>query len=97
MGPDPDLIVADIRGVCGERHDERTLQLAMLAAFVSYAWLPTDHAAAHPDPLRRAQEQVCLDWWIDRAEPLWRWCGRRARPHLAARRKVDNSPLITTG
>ena len=75
VGPDPNLIVADIRAACGERHDERSLQLAMLAAFVSYAWLPTDHAAAHPDPLRRAQEQACLDWWIDRAraalEMVW--------------------------
>ncbi len=63
-GPDPDAIVDDIRAACGERHDERALRLALLATFANYGWLHADRAAAHPDAVRRPQEQACLDWWV---------------------------------
>jgi hypothetical protein len=66
-GPDPDAIVADARAAAGERHDERALHLAFLGTFASYGWLFADGAANRPDPERRRQERLHLDWWVGRA------------------------------
>jgi hypothetical protein len=36
----PDHLIDDIRTACGDRHDERMLQLALLATFTNYGWIP---------------------------------------------------------
>jgi hypothetical protein len=65
-GPDPDAIVAEACAAAGERHDERALQLAFLAAFASYGWLHAYRTFTNPRPERQPLEQSYLQWWVGR-------------------------------
>jgi hypothetical protein len=60
-------ILDDARAAGGEHHDERALQLALLATFANFGWNKALDAVEHPDPAIRARETAELTWWVERA------------------------------
>lgn len=59
-------LIDDFRAAYGERHDERALQLAFLAALAEMGWNKALDAVEHPDPAIRAREAGDLEWWVRR-------------------------------
>lgn len=59
-------VIDDFRAACGERHDERALQLAFIATFAEFGWNKALDAVEHPDPAIRAREAAELAWWVGR-------------------------------
>ncbi len=60
----PEQLLDDFRAVCGERHDERALRLALIGGLVEMEWLKAAEVVEAPDAARRAQAAAVLDWWV---------------------------------
>jgi hypothetical protein len=69
MAATPDALLEDVHAVAGDRLDEHTLDLAVIAELVSgagargWAW----NMVNHPDSATRRRDRDELNWWIDRA------------------------------
>lgn len=61
-----ETLLDDIRAACGVWHDERALQLSLVATFAEYGWNKALDAVDHSDPVIRAREAADLTWWVDR-------------------------------
>jgi hypothetical protein len=61
-----DELLDDIRAACGVWHDERALQLSLVASFAEYGWNKALDAVDHSDAVIRAREAADLAWWVDR-------------------------------
>jgi hypothetical protein len=62
-----DELLDDVRVACGDRHDEDTLRLALLAGLVELGWNKALDAVEHRDPAIRAREVDDLAWWVHEA------------------------------
>jgi hypothetical protein len=60
----PEQLLDDFRAVCGERHDERALRLALIGGLVEMGWLKATEVVDAPDEARRARGEADLDWWV---------------------------------
>ena len=65
-----EAIVADYVALCGERHDERALQLSLFAALTEMGWNKALDAVDHPDPASRAVAGEELAWWTATARRI---------------------------
>jgi Phosphotransferase enzyme family len=67
-------LLDDFRAVCGERHDERALRLALVGGLVEMGWNKAMKVVDAPDEARRARVAADLDWWVRRVrESLDTW------------------------
>jgi hypothetical protein len=61
-------IVADVRALWGDDHDEVALRLALFAGLVELGWNKALDATSHPDPAVQVRERADLDWWVAQAQ-----------------------------
>jgi hypothetical protein len=67
-------LLDDFRTVCGERHDERALRLALIGGLVEMGWNKAMKVVDAPDEARRTRVAADLDWWVRRVrEALETW------------------------
>ncbi len=63
-----DEIVADVRALWGDDHDEVALRLALFAGLVDLGWNKALDATGHPDPGVQLRERADLNWWVAQAQ-----------------------------
>lgn len=59
-----EVIIDDFVALARELHDERALQLCLVAALAELGWNKALDVVDHPDPVVRAVAREELDWWI---------------------------------
>jgi hypothetical protein len=59
----PDLLLADIEDMWGERHPQQYLTLGLLGGVVEMGWNLAYHATENPD----TQSRDAFEWWVEAA------------------------------